>query len=188
MGRGHPHRPLSTQHMTASDPGSVHEPPKPPTLQPLFLTSTALPGQLVWKPLNFSNVTQSRSGRGISCTASECEYPRPRSPPASGCGRISELLTGLPLGPSSPGGPLGPGGPAAPEGPDSPFSPLSPLGPWRERLVSVSSEPGPSSQRAVLASVVAPCSHAWESVCLTGPMPSAVRTDHCSCSPVAPLA
>lgn len=60
--------------------------------------------------------------------------PAPRPP--FGCTRVSQLLTGLPLGPSSPGGPLGPGGPAAPEGPASPFSPLSPLGPCRKRPVS----------------------------------------------------
>ena len=84
---------------------------------------------------------------------------RARRPPASGRPGISELLTGLPLGPSSPGGPLGPGGPAAPEGPDSPFSPRSPLGPWRERPASVPSEPAPVSHSAVLASGQPPCLH-----------------------------
>lgn len=65
--------------------------------------------------------------------------------PASGTGAAAaQLLTGLPLGPSSPGGPLGPGGPAAPEGPASPFSPLSPLGPCREgRAMSPGRGAGP---------------------------------------------
>lgn len=90
------------------------------------IPARSLPAQLPARARGRGEDLYLEASRDPGCGRNGAQSPGP----ASGAGAAaSQLLTGLPLGPSSPGGPLGPGGPAAPDGPASPFSPLSPLGP-----------------------------------------------------------